>query len=155
VFFCVVLVFYPVIEENMLSVDITGIDHSRNNLKLNPEKVRNALLQSGFLVEASAKRLITELKAVDTGRLRASISTASDTEKAELRNPVDNSKSSDVVSQPRKGSGDVSVVRVGTSVEYAPFIVFGTRSMSPRDFLTPAVHMNLSRIKSLLVSSLQ
>jgi hypothetical protein len=139
----------------MLTVDITGIDQSRDNLSLNKDKVRQALIQSGFLVEASAKRLITELRAVDTGRLRASISTAADDMKAELRDPVGNSKSGDAVGQPRKGSGDLAVVRVGTSVEYAPFIVFGTRSMSPRDFLTPAVHMNLSRIKSLLVSSLQ
>lgn len=62
------------------------------------EKVKEALLRKGLKIEAEAKRLAP----VDTGRLRSSITTELD----------------------ETGSG--IKVRVGTNVEYAPYIEFGT-----------------------------
>ena len=41
-------------------------------------------------------------------------------------------------SQPKKETGDLAVVRIGTNVEYAPFVEFGTRRMASQPFLEPA-----------------
>lgn len=62
------------------------------------KKVKDALFRKGLKIEAEAKRLAP----VDTGRLRSSITTVMD------------------------DSGRGVKVRVGTNVEYAPYIEFGT-----------------------------
>lgn len=56
--------------------------------------------------------------AVDSGRLRASIGVQ------------------------KRGEGHY---RVGTNVEYAPLLEFGTRKMAPRPFMRPAVEKVKSR----------
>ena len=70
-----------------------------------------ALAKFAVRVSTSAKRLAP----VDTGRLRSSIT-------FELG----------------KDGGDI-VARVGTNVHYAPYLEFGTRRMTARPFLRPAL----------------
>lgn len=70
------------------------------------------LLKLTLQVEARAK----ELCPVDTGRLRSSITSAIETE------------------------GDTIVGVVGTDVEYASFVEFGTQRMDAQPFLTPAAY---------------
>jgi HK97 gp10 family phage protein len=70
-----------------------------------------ALLRSAVLVERVAKRLCP----VDTGRLRGSIT-------------------HDLARDARG-----LVATVGTLVEYAPFVEFGTRYMRAQPFLRPAL----------------
>lgn len=76
-------------------------------------------------VEGDAKRICTEKKAVDTGRLRASITHRIDV------------KEDDV-------SG-----RVGTDVFYAPFVFLGTRFVNARPVLRPALEENRPKIRKL------
>lgn len=65
--------------------------------------------------------------AVDTGRLRASIT-------HEVRK-----------------EGDQIVGLVGTNVEYAPHLEFGTNKMAARPFLRPALFNNVPEIKRQIV----
>lgn len=69
-----------------------------------------------------------EAPAVDTGRLRASI-----THRIEH-------------------DGGESVAYVGTNVEYAPHLEFGTKRMAPRPFMVPAIERNREWIKNKLKS---
>ena len=69
-----------------------------------------------------------EAPAVDTGRLRASI-----THRVEME------------------SGEV-VGYVGTNVEYAPYLEFGTTRMKPRPFMVPAIERNREWIKNKLAA---
>jgi HK97 gp10 family phage protein len=68
-------------------------------------------------IEADAARLCP----VDTGRLRASI-----THRVERGRHV---------------------AYVGTNVEYAPYVEFGTRKMRAQPFLRPALHKNIPLIR--------
>lgn len=70
-----------------------------------------ALAKIGVRVMTRSKRLC----AVDTGRLRSSIT-------------MEMGK-----------DGDDVVARVGTNVHYAPYLEFGTRRMTARPFLRPAL----------------
>lgn len=71
------------------------------------------LLRVGIQVQNYAR----ELCPVDTGRLRASIT-------------MDSGRDS-------RGAW----VTIGTNVEYAPYVEFGTRYMSPQPYMRPAVMM--------------
>lgn len=69
------------------------------------------LMRRARFVESRAK----ELCAVDTGRLRASITTV-----------------------PVMVDGELAV-QIGTNVDYAPYLEEGTRRMAARPFLAPAL----------------
>lgn len=73
--------------------------------------VGKVLARAATRTTTAAKRLAP----VDTGRLRASIA------------------------QEIGGDDDGLVARVGTNVEYAPYLEFGTSRMSARPFLRPAL----------------
>lgn len=75
-------------------------------------KVRTQVAASSLKIESRTKILLTRQRAVDTGRLRSSY-------KAIFK---------------RNGLG----AEVGTNVEYAPFIEFGTSRMRARPSLFPA-----------------
>lgn len=86
--------------------------------------VEKALQKAGFLVEREAK-----IKApVDTGRLRASISS-------------------------RMISSDV--VEIGTNVYYARFLEYGTSRMRAKPYLNPALVVNRIKIKNLLMTAIR
>jgi HK97 gp10 family phage protein len=75
------------------------------------------------LTEATRKvqRTAKDLAPVRSGRLRASISTKVDRKK--------------------------QIGIVGTNVEYAPFLEFGTRKMKAQPFLNPALEINRKGIQ--------
>jgi len=73
----------------------------------------------------------------DTGRLRGSMSvnwTGSGLDRGEVQQPA---KTEDGVGQPKKEWG-IFVGVMGTNVEYAPFLEFGTVKMSARPWIRPA-----------------
>ena len=81
----------------------------------------------GIQAEGNAVDEITKMKAVDTGRLRGSISHATDEEAA----------------------------YIGTNVEYAPYVELGTHKMPARPFLRNAVSNYADEYKKLLEDGLK
>lgn len=81
----------------------------------------------GLQAEGNAVTEITSLGAVDTGRLRASISHASDENSA----------------------------YIGTNVEYAPYVELGTRKMAARPFLKNAVANYTDEYKQIVEDGLK
>ncbi len=88
--------------------------------------------------------------AVDTGRLRASITsnwTGSGMERAKIETPVPETKSDDGVGQPKEKLHGV----VGTNVEYAKDLETGkeSRNLKPRPYLRPALERQRGKILEL------
>lgn len=112
-------------------------------IKWHPEQFNNKLhkslvgklWKSGFMVETDAKKLCP----VDTGRLRASITTRVDEDA--LAASV--SALTDLFERPAIGVA-------GTDVYYALYVELGTYKMAARPYLRPALEKNRSRIKTLL-----
>lgn len=127
----------------------TNADLFRNAL---PEQIAQALEAIGLTAERHAKEIITEVKAVDTGRLRNSISHARDDNAA----------------------------YIGTNVEYAAYVELGTgiyaeeggrkipwsykdekdkwhttSGMKPRPYLRPAVLNYVDEYKEIVKTALQ
>ena len=104
------------------------------------EEIITALMRGGMIIEAEAKRRCP----VDTGRLRASIWT--DVERldettfrlsmgasGETKTTVGVEREKDWRGKSRAKYG------VGTNVEYAKFVEFGTSKMAAKPFLRPAI----------------
>jgi HK97 gp10 family phage protein len=106
-----------------MKIKIDGTQKLENTFKKinksTADEVEQALINSALMVERSAK-----IKApVDTGRLRQSIT----------HNDYD------------FGSENPHV-KVGTNVEYAPSVEFGTSKMAAQPFLRPAYEENKQKI---------
>lgn len=105
------------------------LDHSQELIKEKNEAVKKALVEIGLLMERNAKLHIEdEPRRVDTGRLRNSISNATD---------------------------GYSAVVVGTNVEYAPYVHEGTYRMEPNPFLRNAVSEHIDEYKSIFEDALK
>lgn len=95
-----------------LNIRVTGFDSLNRKLVIYPadvaEVVRREIKSAALNIESTAKQLAP----VDTGRLRNSIT-------HDIRD-----------------NGHVAVI--GTNVEYAPFVEFGTRRAPAQPFLFPA-----------------
>jgi HK97 gp10 family phage protein len=89
--------------------------------------LERGILAASIFVEGDAKKRVP----VDTGLLRASLG---------HRVTI---KGNEVVGQ------------VGTSVEYGPYIEFGTTKREPRPFLTPALTENKTTINQIIVRELK
>lgn len=81
----------------------------------------------GIEAEGNAVTEITDLGAVDTGRLRGSISHATDEDTA----------------------------YVGTNVEYAPYVELGTYKMAARPFLRNAIVNHIDEYKDIVEDGLK
>lgn len=90
--------------------------------------VAQAIQWAALKVEGDAKRGITDLGAVDTGRLRGSIT---------------------------HRMIDKTSAEVGTNVEYGPYIEFGTKKMAPRPFLTGAFEKNKKIIQDKIRAAMK
>ncbi len=85
------------------------------------QAVRVALEAVGLQAENNTKTQITKVGAVDTGRLRNSITHTSDEDTA----------------------------YVGTNVEYAAYVEYGTSKMAARPYLKPAVNNNAAQYRAI------
>lgn len=126
----------------MSALDIKIIDNTRLVEEALPEQIYRALRIAAETAEGYAKKEITEKKAVDTGRLRASISHKVDKEN--------------------------KCAYIGTNVEYAPYVEFGTgqraepgmggnqsiKGMAPRPYLRPAIANHVEEYRSIMTEEL-
>lgn len=93
------------------------------------EKIERGLIACGLAAEGHAKQALTDQKAVDTGRLRNSIT-----------NQVDMSE---------------QAVYIGTNVEYAAYVELGTSRMRARPYLRPAAQNHGSEYQELLRQAME
>ncbi len=139
------------------------------------EVAQQRLVKIGFQLEADIKRSMVagtgqtymkgknknivhvasapgEPPAVDTGRLRASIST--NWSDSFLSRGKTDSKAlpEDGIGKPARRENLFTVV-VGTNVVYAPWLEMGTRRMAARPFVRPAFDRMRSRIASMITKS--
>ena len=113
----------------------------------------------GLTAEGHAKKKITEEKAVDTGRLRNSITYALAGEETHVKSYKANKGGKDRetytydgTAEGKKGSG----VYIGTNVEYAPGIELGThRSAGAVHFLQDAATGHTDEYKKLMEDSMK
>ena len=103
-------------------------DNSGQVLEAKDAAVRRAMEAIGIHLEGeAADALEMDPVRVDTGRLKGSMAHSSD---------------------------DRSVT-VGTNVEYAIYVHFGTRKMAPNAFLKNAFELNMDQIKEYIISQLR
>lgn len=106
------------------------VSHAKECKSEKDVKVRMAFVQICLQLEAHAKVHIEETpRRVDTGRLRASISSAQE--------------------------GDGNTAYVGTNVEYAPYVHEGTVNMAPNPFLRNAVSQHIDEYRQILEDELK
>ena len=111
-----------------------------------------ALFAAGIIVQKGATDSISGLytaenKAVDTGRLRASISFITPEEQSGgAQNPPENAKETDVL----KGRAEPHTMIFGSNVEYAQYVHNGTEKMPSRPFLREGVDRSKAEIKETI-----
>jgi len=99
---------------------------------------RRGLVKAGIIIEGQAVRLCP----VDTGRLKGSITYA--TNSAGSR-PSGGAGADDGVSSP----GDDYTLHVGTNVDYAPYVEYGTRrSPTGQPYLRPALDIQKVNVET-------
>lgn len=105
--------------------------------------INNGIKKCGFRIEKDAKQLCV----VDTGRLRASISTNWTNSGMTYGKVDDKAEETDGVTQPNDNQ---FTVQVGTRVEYASCVEFGTIYVPQRPFLFPAYEMNIGKLSQFI-----
>lgn len=129
-----------------VTIDTKGYEEVKKKL---PEVAEKALYQMGVLGVEGAVRSISgqytiDNKAVDTGRLRASISFITQNKKGDSGIPQPpNAEAGDKLS----GNGEQDFVIVGTNVNYAQIIHNGTSKMLGRPFLREGIDKKKEEMK--------
>ena len=134
-------------------------DNTEEVLKAMKAAIRRGNEAIGLAAEGHAKKKITEAKAVDTGRLRNSITYALAGEETHVKSYKANKGGKeretytyDGTAEGKKGSG----VYIGTNVEYAPGIELGThRSAGAVHFLQDAAANHSDEYKKLMEDSMK
>jgi HK97 gp10 family phage protein len=125
----------------------------QNVLKQNEEKILYAMGVKGVegAVDAISGRYSVN-KAVDTGRLRASISfVTAGGQKGTGESPVANSQSGDTLS----GKAEEKTVIIGSNVEYAEYVHDGTSKMDGRPFLREGIDRTKDEMKEQVLGILK
>lgn len=115
-------------------------DHSPEVLEALQNAVERGLMAIGEKAEAYAKDNITAQGAVDTGRLRNSITYALQGHDGNtLRYTAAMQKAGEEAKPEAVPISEPDSVYIGTAVFYGPYIEFGTIHQKARPFLKPAV----------------
>lgn len=125
----------------MADVEVEFIDNSDMVLLEMIRKKAKALEMVGLAAEGYAKRLC----AVDTGRLRNSITHTTGTGNGGLPDPPARPEDSML-----KGTPEKDTVYIGTNVEYAPYVELGTVRTPAQPFLRPAATNHTEQYKSII-----
>ena len=135
----------------MSSIKFT--DNSGQVLRAFDAAMERALETIGMVAETHAKEAITRQGAVDTGRLRNSITYAVKKREGEAISYRDDEGNT---YRDRIGSGvEENEVYIGTNVEYAPYVEMGTSRMPSRPFLKPAATEHGDEYKQILKESMK
>lgn len=134
-------------------------DNTEEVLKALEAAIRRGNEAIGLSAEGHAKKKITQAGAVDTGRLRNSITYALAGEETHVKSYKANKGGKeretytyDGTAEGKKGSG----VYIGTNVEYAPGIELGThRSAGAVHFLQDAATNHTDEYKRLMEDSMK
>ena len=134
-------------------------DNTEEVLKAMEAAIRRGNEAIGLAAEGHAKKKITKSGAVDTGRLRNSITYALAGEETHVKSYKANKGGKeretytyDGTAEGKKGSG----VYIGTNVEYAPGIELGThRSAGAVHFLQDAATGHTDQYKKLMEDSMK
>lgn len=135
-------------------------DNSKEVLNELKDSLERALEKIGLFAEGQAKLYLTTSNAVDTGRLRNSISHATNTNIGSLNYSWGNSTKGRNINAGSgttspKGSPEENNVVIGTNVEYAPYIELGTSKITPRPYLKPAIANHISQYKEIIEEELK
>lgn len=134
-------------------------DNTEEVLKAMEAAIRRGNEAIGLAAERHAKKKITEAKAVDTGRLRNSITYALAGEETHVKSYRANKGGKDRETYTYEGTADGkkgSGVYIGTNVEYAPGIELGThRSAGAVHFLQDAATGHTDEYKKLMEDSMK
>ena len=117
------------------------------------ERIPAILEAVGLQAEGNAIDEITKLKAVDTGRLRNSITFAT-SERQGTPNTQGGAQAIPEDYKPRQTPED-GAVYIGTNVEYAQYIELGTSRMNPRPFLKNAIANHTNEYKDIVLKGLK
>lgn len=115
------------------------------------EATKKALRLVGGQAERYAKETISDMKAVDTGFLRNSITFALGGESAEIETYTDDNgekRGHYSGTAPVDGKGE-HAVWIGSNVYYAPYVEFGTVKVDPRPFLSDSIQAHQSEYERL------
>lgn len=134
-------------------------DNTEEVLKAMEAAIRRGNEAIGLAAEGHAKKKITSARAVDTGRLRNSITYALAGEETHVKSYKANKGGKeretytyDGTAEGKKGSG----VYIGTNVEYAPGIELGThRKAGAVHFLQDAATGHTDEYKRLMEDSMK
>ena len=142
-----------------MSKNIEYRDNTEEVLNAMEAAIRRGNEAIGLAAEGHAKKKITQAGAVDTGRLRNSITYALAGEETHVKSYKANKGGKeretytyDGTAEGKKGSG----VYIGTNVEYAPGIELGThRSAGAVHFLQDAATNHTDEYKRLMEDSMK
>jgi HK97 gp10 family phage protein len=121
---------------------------------LTEEAISTALEAVGVQAEAYAITEITTQGAIDTGRLKNSITHAVSGDSA--RQHAYNDDNGNSFTENIEGAGEAKdhTVYLGTNVEYAPYVEMGTQKKGARPFIRPAIENNISTFQQIFTSVL-
>lgn len=103
-----------------MNIDVNLTDNSDIFLNALPEQIEKALIAIGLTAESHAKQALTDAPAVVTGRLRNSITYATETQHSSGEAPAE---PQDYATH---GTPEKGAVYIGTNVEYAQGIETGS-----------------------------
>jgi HK97 gp10 family phage protein len=127
------------------------VDHSQEIINATDEAIYNAL----YIIGAKAADYAAGKAPVDTGLLKNSMTFAMSGEE-----PILKKYSSDDGKKEGEYSGavpkdEMMAVYVGTNVEYAPYVEYGTVKQKAKPFLKPAIESHLDEYKHILEEELK
>lgn len=131
-----------------MSVKVTN-DNTDKILDVLKEATHNALMDVGMTASGDVAEFIQTEGIVDTGLLRNSITFALNGESAQKKSYTATTGGGNG-SYTGKAPNNANTVYIGTNVEYAKYVQYGTSKMSKRDFMFAPLRKNLDEYRRII-----